>query len=945
MSHLQAFRRSLLCVKVRFTVHHSIFIRNFGSRPHCLHGILDRPRLRSANSIRKRDWFFAIAGVGALLLGQPGLAPARAQEFGLAKTIHVGKTPQYAILTPDGRELWVADNGADTLTVIDTASAEVTATIKVGTLPHSLVITGDGSRVYVLVEDTEFENGAPHSAGVAIVDAIRKSVIRHIRVPGRTDELVLTHDDRLLYMTRVYNGVFAFDTQTGELRQVISQTCPIGIALSKDDSRMYVNYQCFGPGGWTAHDAFAAYELPSYKQIAVKTGLANVGGQVVLSPDGSALLTLGFDSCSRPDYDHSGCPSVPSSVVNLLRTSDLGLIKSFGFTLEDSEGRISLSPRGEFFIGGGNYLKVVDSQNPESIKRISIASTGDVAFSPDGNIAYATAADKNVVDVLVRGKPSVPDLQNEASALTISAIKENLLRPHCADQGCSSKGGGFVVSPRIVTADMVTRGVEQPGQAPAKMSKDDDAYCFIAGRIKAEDDLQTLRDLDSLRKNEEARNFTGKQAEAPNDSVTFQDVTGRLLRSPEDLTKSLGSRAVYLSVMVCPQEVVTVMIRSAAGEAVVKAVVARDENGKPLTRDRLREVATEFQADLKNPCSDPKVNAKALYNILLPKPIQDELNAAQAQLDETGNNKLTLMWELGDQLRYLPMSALYDGTDYLVTRFDSSVLTNPSVLADDLHGDFMAVAAGDSTGNDKLPALPHVKQELDGLFYDKSTQGPSGKIQATILLDDGKQANKGEFSTDNFSKALIDLQNDPRTKLETQRPIIHVASHFLLGDTPDSSFLLTESGELTLGELRNQRKKYPLGNTWLVTLSACETAGIRPANASSPNQAGTPDGHEVEGMAYLADQIGAHAVLASLWEIDDTSTSKLMNLFYQGVQQKETKAEALRQAQLQLLDGNVPRELDTEFHASQICDAKYNPPDSFKHPNYWAPFILIGNWH
>jgi len=892
----------------------------------------------------------AVVSLAPMALAQQSVTPIRSapsvapMDFGLTKTIAVGQGPQYDILTPNGRELWVANNGADTLTVIDTASAQVTATVKVGKFPHSLVVTRDGSRVYVLVEDTEFEDGAPHSGGLAIIDAIHKSVIRHIPVPDRTDELALTHDDRQLYMTRVYYGVYAFDTQTEELQQVIPTRCPIGIAISRDDTRMFVNYQCHGPGGWLAHDAFAAYELPSYRQVAVKTGLANVGGQVVLSPDESALLTLGFDACSRPDYPHSGCPSVPSSVVNLLRTSDLGLIKGFGFTLEDSEGRISVSPRGEFFVGGGNYLKEVDGRNLDSVKRIPIASTGDIAFSTDGNTAYVTVSDKGVVDVLVRGKSNMPELQNEASALTLSAVKENLLRPHCADQGCSSKEGGFAVHPRVIAADLITRGVEHPGQAPAKMSKGEDPYCFIAERIKAEDDLQTLRDLDSLRKNEEAQKFSGQQVDAPNDSVAFQDVTGRLLKTPADLTNSLGYLGVYLTVMVCPQEVATVLIRQ-GDPAVVKVAVAKDKDGKPLTRDGLnglREIVGNFLADLKNPCSDPKKDAETLYHLLLPKEIQDELDIAQANLPGGGDHKLTLIWELGDQLRYLPMGALYDGKNYLVTRYSSSVLTDPSLTADSLHGDFMAVAAGVSTAYGQFPELPHVDEELDGLFYDKSGPTDPGKIQAAILLNDARHPNGGEFTTDNFSKALIDLQNDPKTRLETQRPIIHVASHFALGDTPDSSFLLTRSGELTLGQLKKERQKFPLHNTWLITLSACETAGIKTAKSSSPNGAGAPDGHEVEGMAYLAEQIGAHAVLASLWEISDTSTSKLMDLFYEGLRQERSKAEALRLAQLQLLDGNVPRY--HKLHASQVCDED-NPPDSYQHPNYWAPFILIGNWH
>lgn len=47
-----------------------------------------------------------------------------------------------------------------------------------------------------------------------------------------------------------------------------------------------------------------------------------------------------------------------------------------------------------------------------------------------------------------------------------------------------------------------------------------------------------------------------------------------------------------------------------------------------------------------------------------------------------------------------------------------------------------------------------------------------------------------------------------------------------------------------------------------------------------------------------------------------------MNQFYEAlVKQKLTKAQALRQAQLSLLN---------------------NP--AYKHPFYWTPYVLVGNW-
>ncbi|MGB3650336.1 MAG: CHAT domain-containing protein [Rivularia sp. (in: cyanobacteria)] len=92
-------------------------------------------------------------------------------------------------------------------------------------------------------------------------------------------------------------------------------------------------------------------------------------------------------------------------------------------------------------------------------------------------------------------------------------------------------------------------------------------------------------------------------------------------------------------------------------------------------------------------------------------------------------------------------------------------------------------------------------------------------------------------------------------------------------------------------------------------------------------------------------------VIASLWQVADSSTSDLMQQFYKNLansKQKTTKAEAMRLAQLQLLynkdvtlsdikraGGLIPEEIPSS--------GKKPESKTFAHPYYWAPFVLIGN--
>jgi CHAT domain-containing protein len=123
---------------------------------------------------------------------------------------------------------------------------------------------------------------------------------------------------------------------------------------------------------------------------------------------------------------------------------------------------------------------------------------------------------------------------------------------------------------------------------------------------------------------------------------------------------------------------------------------------------------------------------------------------------------------------------------------------------------------------------------------------------------------------------------------------------------PDESFILFGNGDrATLRDIETWNLTY----ADLVVLSTCETgvSGI------------LGNGEEILGLGYQMQQAGALATIASLWVVDDEGTEVLMNAFYKALRQGNTKASALRQAQITLLN--------SEYNA----------------PYYWAPFIIIGN--
>jgi YVTN family beta-propeller protein len=171
-------------------------------------------------------------------------------------TIPVGLIPVGVAVTPNGRKVYITNSGfnENTVSVIATATNKVIATIPVGREPGGVAVTPNGRKVYVanaldntvsvIDAATNMVIGSPIPVGLAPDGVAVTPSRRQNGEENRTDE----REDRAKAASKVYvanfdaNTVSVIDTATNTVIATIPVgTSPRGVAVTPDGSTVYVS--------------------------------------------------------------------------------------------------------------------------------------------------------------------------------------------------------------------------------------------------------------------------------------------------------------------------------------------------------------------------------------------------------------------------------------------------------------------------------------------------------------------------------------------------------------------------------------------------------------------------------------------------------------------------------------------------------------------------------
>ena len=516
----------------------------------------------------------------------------------------------------------------------------------------------------------------------------------------------------------------------------------------------------------------------------------------------------------------------------------------------------------------------------------SPAPTKTVQLKTTGNSQELVSVPSSLaIDPAAKSGPTIVSLEPAAGTLSTA---------QAATEGGSQPLSSSVVKDNLGTSGNSTNGDGATTQKPgtrANIGLIVPESSRSINSIGQTNPIDAVQQRDKIQGREFERYFGGN---LPEKSVTPQSIRDTL----SSVNRLTGVKPAIVYVWAKANHLELVLLLP-DGKNIFKSV--------PANRETVLQVAKEFTNAVRTPkrlnATDYKEPAEQLYQWLI-APLQPELEA---------NSIDTLVFSMDVGLRTLPLAALYDGKQFLVEKYSLGLIPSLSLTdtryADVKGSEVLAMGASNFPAKYDQNPLPAVPLEISTIV---------GKIWPGL-----------SFLNENFT-----LENLRNKRKQPQYKIIHLATHgdFQPGGA-ENSYIQFWDTKLRLNQLDELKLSNP--QVELLVLSACTTA--------------VGDEQAELGFAGLAVHAGVKSALASLWYVSDAGTLGLMTEFYQQLRTAPIKAEALRQAQLSMLRGDV-RLQDGYLVRSGNNQALPLPAEltargdkNLSHPYYWAAFTMIGS--
>ncbi|MFI5473562.1 beta-N-acetylglucosaminidase domain-containing protein [Streptomyces cacaoi] len=218
---------------------------------------------------------------------------------GTSTAIKVGANPGEVVVSADGRTAYAANQGSDTVSVIDVPSGTVTGTVAVGRVPAGLALTPDGGTLWV----ANYTDGT-----VQPVDTGTLAAGAAVPVGSGPENMAVTPGGGTLYVANIHDATVTpvdLATRTAEAAIPVGPS-PFNVVAAPDGRTVYVSDS--GGSTVTPIDTATNDTGPTLLVTGQAYGLA-------LSPDGRTLwVSPSTGDTVTPVDTVTGAPGTPVTV-------------------------------------------------------------------------------------------------------------------------------------------------------------------------------------------------------------------------------------------------------------------------------------------------------------------------------------------------------------------------------------------------------------------------------------------------------------------------------------------------------------------------------------------------------------------------------------------------------------------------------------------------------
>lgn len=337
---------------------------------------------------RKNNWLLTAVQMGLLAWSGATLAANKvyvanegadtvsvldAASFKTLASVRVGKAPHNVQVSPDGKVVWVTNNGEPAQTAdasehkemaqgshdamgkpgavwaIDTATNAVVAKVPVGMHPAHVVVSPDGRFAYIT-------NGGDNT--VSVIDTAARSLVATIPVGKFPHGLRISPDGKQAYVANLKGGtVSVIDTASQkEIAQVPAGKGPAQVGFTPDGSLVLVSL--------SEENAVAVID-PATRKVIRKVAVGTVPIQLYVTPDSRTLLVA-----------NQGTPKKPGKTVSLMELESFKVTKTVVTgagahgVVVDREGRYAYVTNMY-----ANSVSVLDVKDRKVVKTVPVGKT------------------------------------------------------------------------------------------------------------------------------------------------------------------------------------------------------------------------------------------------------------------------------------------------------------------------------------------------------------------------------------------------------------------------------------------------------------------------------------------------------------------------------------------------------------------------------------------